>query len=118
MTLGSAMVATASPREPATCLPVNLPIRAKLLILSMYSGFALSLRTDFVKIIYNPFYFRRRLPKVVISNEHQCQRRFNSIQLLKYRIFLPMTDALILSITITEVQLLYLPPKLSDKAHQ
>jgi len=38
------------PRDPATCLPVRLPTSALLLVLSMYSGLALNLRTGLGKM--------------------------------------------------------------------
>ena len=49
----NAMVADAPPRELARCLPVRLPTTTLFLVLalSMYSGFALNLRTGFGKMI-------------------------------------------------------------------
>jgi hypothetical protein len=60
MALETAMVAATPPREPTTCLPMRLPTRALLLVLalSMYSGFALSLQTDFGKMICKGFLFK------------------------------------------------------------
>jgi len=53
MALGTAMVIAAPPWELVTCLPVRLPNRALPLVLAlpMYSGFDLSLRFGFGKMI-------------------------------------------------------------------
>gem|GEM_PF-4704618 len=66
MIFGTDMVAAAPPREPATCLPVRLPTSALLLFLalSIYSGFALNLRTGFWKMIWRGLCFLRRLRPV------------------------------------------------------
>ena len=69
MALGTAMVAVPPLGDPATCLSVRLPTRALFLVLalSIYSGFALSLRTGFRKMICKGFGFLRRLRLVVLS---------------------------------------------------